>query len=339
MQLTRKSLDNPAGVAVAVTVVLVFGVLTLSRLPIQLFPDIERPQMSIRTSWRAASPHEVEAEILEPQEDVLQGLPGLKEMVSQAQQGSCDINMTFGLETDMQKTLIDVISRLNRVPPLPADADPPVVQLGGGGPGGDSSQELVWLYLQLLPGNPYPIEHYQTLLEDVVQPRIESVPGVSGVQFFADAPEEIQIRFDPYRAAELGVGILEIANVAGRANDVSGGFIDVGRRQYTLRFAGRYAPDELGELILEWRDGRPVRLGDVAEIEVRRDKRRFFTFQNGNPAMAFRVDRESGVNLLATLERVKEVAAELREGSWRSTASPSSQASTPRSSSTGRSAW
>jgi multidrug efflux pump subunit AcrB len=76
----------------------------------------------VQTSWRAASPQEIESEILEPQEEVLQGIPWLVNMNAWANQGSSWINLEFELETDMQKTLIDVISRLNRIPPLPRDA-------------------------------------------------------------------------------------------------------------------------------------------------------------------------------------------------------------------------
>ncbi|MEM7352914.1 MAG: efflux RND transporter permease subunit [Acidobacteriota bacterium] len=314
MSLTKSSLENPAGVAVGVAIVLLFGAFSLSKLPVQLFPEIERPQMGITTSWRAASPQEIESDILEPQEEVLQGLPGLQEFVAEINQGWCNISLTFDLETDMQQTLVEVISRLNRVPPLPADADPPVVQLGGGGFGGDTNRELIWFYVQRLPNNPKPIESYQKLLEDVVKPRFESVPGVAGVQLMAGAPEEVQIRFDPYRAAEFGIQIPRVAALAGRANDVSGGFVDVGRRKYTLRFAGRYTPGQLEELILDWRDGRPIRLGDIAEIAVARGDRTFGTYQNGNPAMAMRIDRENKANVLQALVDVKVIADELNQG-------------------------
>ena len=168
--------------------------------------------------------------------------------------------------------------------------------------------------MHLLPGNENPIEGYLKLLEDVVKPRFESVPGVAGLQVMSGAPEEVQIRFDPYRAAELGIQIPQVAALAGRANDVSGGFVDVGRRKYTLRFAGRYTPAQLAELILDWRDGRPIRLGDVAEIAVRRGDRNFATYQNGNPAMAMRIDRENNANVLQALEDVKAIAEELNAG-------------------------
>jgi len=313
MNLTKSALKNPSGVAVGVAIIIVFGLFSLAKLPVQLFPDIERPQISIWTGWRAASPNEVESELLEPQEDVLEGLPGLQEMNANANPGGSWINLTFDLETDMQETVIEVISRLNRLPPLPRDADPPVLQLGGGG-GGGANQALSWFFIQLLPGNNRPIESYQRFVDDVVATRIETVPGVAGVEVMAGAPEELQIRFDPYRAAQLGIQIPELAAIAGGADDISGGFVDVGRRQYTLRFAGRYRPEELAALVLEWRDGRPVQLGDVADIEIRRGDTTDYALQNNNPAMAIRVDRESGANVLEALNNVKKVVAELRDG-------------------------
>jgi len=308
---TERSLENPAAVAVGVALIVVFGLLSLSRLPIQLFPDIEEPRIGIQTGWRAASPREIESEIAEPQEEVLQGLPGLEELEVNANRGNAWINLRFALGADMQATLIDVISRLNRLPPLPRDATPPRIQMSGGG---NSNQSLTWFFVQLLPGTGGSIEDHTRFLEDVVKARIETVPGVSGVQVNAQTREELQILFDPYRAADLGILLPRVAALAGQADDVSAGFVEVGRRQYTVRFEGRYRPEELSSLVLDWRDGRPVYLGDVADISVRRADRQGFAVQNGNPAMSIRVDRENGANALETLERVKEVVAELRDG-------------------------
>ncbi len=313
MNLTASSLRNPAAVLVAVAVVGVFGLFSLAKLPVQLFPDIERPQISIWTGWRSASPQEVESEILEPQEEVLQGLPGLKELNTNANSGGSFINLTFGLETDMEQTLIDVISRMNRLPPLPRDATPPVINMGGGF-GGGSNEALSWFFIQLLPGNERTIDSYQPLVEDVVSRRIETIPGVAGVDVMAWEEQELVIRFDPYRAAELGVQIPAVAARAGSANDVSGGAVDVGRRRYSLRFAGRYQPDQLAGMVLEWREGSPVTLGDVAQISVERAEQGGFSVQNNNPAMAIRVDRESGANVLETLNAVKAEVARLRDG-------------------------
>ncbi|GAA5218237.1 efflux RND transporter permease subunit [Corallincola platygyrae] len=312
MVLTSSSLKNPAGVLIMVAMIALLGAYSLQQLPVQLFPTIERPQISIMTSWRAASPREIESEILEPQEEVLQGLPGVEEMSAWANRGNSWINLTFGLETDMQKTLVEVIARMNRLPPMPRDSDPPTIMLGGWG--GDTPA-LTYFFIQALPGNNKPIGDYLTFFEDVVRPRLESVPGVSRARLEsgAGAPQELQVRFDPYLAADLGIDVSAIGGLLGSGNDISGGFVDVGRRQYTLRFAGRYQPEQLGELILEWRDGRPVYLRDIAEISIERGDRQGLAIQNGNPAISVRIDRQSGANVLATLSLVKEEVARLRE--------------------------
>lgn len=309
MKLTESALKNPAGVAVGVALVLLAGILCLMQLPVQLFPNIDQPSLSVFTQWRAAAPKEVESEILEPQEEVLRGLPGVKHMEAWANPGGSWINLTFGLETDMQQTLIEVISRLNRLPPLPDDAERPVIQMSGGG---DSNQTLSWFFVQKLPSNARDIESYAHYIEDVIKPKLEAVPGVSQVQVFTGAPEELQIIFDPFKAAQLGISIPGMASVVGSANDVTGGFVNSGRRQYTVRFSGRYTPTQLNEQILEWRDGKPIRLGDIAEVKIARGARNNFTYQNGNPALGIQISRENGANVLEALDRVKAVVEELR---------------------------
>lgn len=310
MDITRVALKNASGVSIIVGIIVFLGIFSLSKLPIQLFPDIERPTISVQTSWRAASPQEIESEILEPQEEVLQGLPGLINMNAWANQGNSWINLQFGLDTDMQKTLIEVISRMNRIPPLPRDALSPNIMLGGWGGG---TPALTYFFLQKLPGNPNEINSYVTFFEDVVRPQLESIPGVARVRMESGVggAEEFQIIFDPYRAAELGVDITNISRLLGSANDVSGGFVEVGRRRYTLRFQGKYAPQEMGEMILEWRDGSPIKLSDIAQIKIQRADGNNYSVQNGNPAISIRVDRENNANVLSTLEAVKSKVDEI----------------------------
>lgn len=308
MKLTEASLRNPAAVAVAVAMVCAFGLLCLLKLPLQLFPDIERPQMSIQTSWRAASPQEMESEIVEPIEAVMQGLPGLAEIESNINAGNSFINLTFAVGSDMDATLVEVLSRMNRLQPLPRDATPPVVQAGAD----NANNSLTYFFVQQLPGTPGDILDQRQMIEDRIVPRLSAVEGVAGVEINGGAPEELTITVNLERAAALGIQIPQIADVAARATDVSGGVVEAGRREYVLRFAGRYSPEALGNLILAWRDGRPVRLGDVANVEVKRPEQRFFAYQNGNPAIGLRILRESGANVLDTLDRVKAVVEEVR---------------------------
>jgi multidrug efflux pump subunit AcrB len=313
MKLIESSLKNPVAVGMTVLLVAVVGLLSLRQLPLQLFPDIDRPQIAIQTNWRASSPEEVESELLEPQEQVLQGLPGLEEIDGNAGQGGSFINLTFAIGTDMKNAQVEVIGRLNRVRSIPKDADRPVVQLGGGN-GGNANESLSWFFVQLLPGTNGPIDVYRHFIENTVKPRIEAVPGVSQVIVNAGPPDEVRITVDMAKAASLGVAIPDIAARAASAADISGGQIEVGRQQYELRYTGRYKPDELGELVLSWRDGKPIHLGDVATIKMQPPERQFYAYQNGNPAIGLDVRKADGANVLATLNAVKKVIAELREG-------------------------
>ncbi|WP_461058562.1 efflux RND transporter permease subunit [Silanimonas algicola] len=309
MTLTEASLKNPAAVAVVVALVALFGLIALFDLPVQLFPDIERPSLTVQTGWRAASPQEMEAEIVEPVESVLEGLPGLEQMEANVNAGNAWINLTFAVGADMDAALLEVLARLNRLPPLPRDADPPRVERGAD----RANDSLTFFFVQKLPGTTGEINDYRQLIEDRIVPRITAVPGVAGVEINGADGDELAIDLDLDRAAAYGVTLPQVAEVAGRATDVSGGSFDAGRRQYTLRFAGRFSPQALGEQIVLWREGRPVRLADVANVRVQRPEQRFFSYQNGNPAIGLRIRRESGANVLGTLTEVKRVVAELRE--------------------------
>lgn len=312
MNLTETSLRNPAGVLVAILMVALLGVFALVKLPIQLFPNIEEPVISIFTQWRAAAPTEIESEIIEPQERALQGIRGLRSLNAFANAGSSFINLQFAVGTDMQATMLEVISRMNQLPPLPRDAQAPQISLGEDG-GNGPNNTLSWFFVQLLPGTQGPIDNYRRQIEEIFRNRVEPIPGVSNVRINFGADEELQIVFDPARAAELGIQIPRIAQVAGNADDISGGFVDIGRRQYTVRFAGRYAIDQFEDLVLEWRDGRPVRLGDVATVQVKRGDRTSLAMQNGNPAIGIQIMREPDANVLDTLTAVKKEIDFMRE--------------------------
>src|SRR5215468_2885657 len=312
MESLSWSSRSPIGVIVIAVFVGLIGLLSLSRLPLQLFPDINKPELTIQTGWRTASPEEVESELLEPLENVMQGMPGIEEIEGNAIAEQAKLNLRFAIGTDMKNALVEVIGRLNRLRPLPLDADRPAVRLGGGD--GNANETLSWFFVQLLPGTAGPIETQRRFIEDTVRSRLESIPGVAAVEVNAGPLENVRITLDLARAAALGISIPEIANRAASATNVSGGLLDVGRRQYTLRFTGRFSPEQLGALVLTWRDGRPVHLSDLATIDVAPPTRTFFAYQNGNPAVGIQVFRANGANVLATLDAVKAAVAELRAG-------------------------
>ena len=309
MNLTRASLSNPVAVLVAGLMIALFGLITLFRLPVQLTPEIEKPVIRISQNWRAAAPQEVESEIIEPQERVLRGLPGMTRMLSRARRGRSSITLTFDVGTDMRRAMIDVLNRINQVPNYPSDADEPVLKTVG-----DDTRPVAWFILKTTADNSSSIEDYKELIEDLVQARFEQVPGVALSEVRGGLDKEIRITFDPYRTANLGIELPKIVELAGGGRDISVGFADIGKRRYTVRFLGAYEPDELGEMILEWRQGRPIRLRDVATVAVTDSERESFVISTGHKAMAVNAYRENDVNVLRVMSGLKQAAEELRQG-------------------------
>jgi len=307
LPLTRIGLSNPVAVAVGCILLAIFGLLSLSRLPVQMTPNIERPSISISTGWRAAAPSEVESEIIEPQENQLRDVPGLKRMTATASQGRGSINLEFDVGADLNRALIEVINRLNQVPRYPADVTEPTVRVGADRFG----DTVAWFSIRPLPGNSRPIIEYQDFIDEIVKERLERIPGVSSANPRGGRPFEVRITFDPYQAAAIGVDLTRIGQRLGQNNDVSGGFQEIGRRQYTLRFAGQYEIADLENLVLDWREGRPVYLRDVARVErVMRDSTGVMT-QNGGPSIAMNVVAEPAVNVLEVMGEIQATIAEL----------------------------
>ena len=311
MNITELSTKHWPSVAVAVALVALFGLTSIASLPIQLLPTIEEPQVSVANFWRAAAPEEMEANIVEPQENVLKNTPGLTDINSFIGRGTGFVNLSFAIGTDIQAAKLDVINNLSQVPPGPADATEPQVFAGGG----QQTPGAASLLVRVLPENPdKELSNYQALIEEFVEPRLASIPGVSRVDLQGEQPREVHITFDSYRAAALGIQVSDIIATVSRATDTSGGFADVGRRQYTVRFVGQFEPDELNEQIVGWSDERPIYLNEVADVEIVARKQDGFTLRNGFPAYYITVQREYDANTVTILDGINEAIVELNEG-------------------------
>lgn len=310
MSLTSSALKNPTAVVVAILLVLLFGVISLFKLPIQLTPDISKPEIIISTGWRSAAPEEIEAEIIERQEDVLKGLQGLESLISTSDQGSGSISLTYQSGINLERALIDLMSALNQVPNYPADATEPIISVGGN----NTFTAIAWFALKPVESNERDIVSYQDYVEEVIQTRIERVAGISKTNAFGGLSSELRITFDPYKTAALGLNIPDLAQTLANNSDTSGGFNEIGRRKYTLRFSGKYGAEQLAEMVLDWRDGQPILLRDVATVAVTLQDRTGILTLDGEPAIAMNAQAEQGVNVIAVMEELQIAMKELNEG-------------------------
>ncbi len=313
MRLTRLSLANPAAIAIVAAVVVLVGILSVIRIPAQLLPSIEKPIVTVMLTWPGASPREIESELSVPVEEVLQGTPGMTEMESWSMQDFGFMQLEFALETDMTRALIDIISRLNRLRPLPANAERPQVMLGEWG---DANDQLIEYFIQQREGDESRLRENKRYLREVIVPDIASLYGVSQVDMFdasGSAGDQLQIVIDPYRAADLGIDIARAIDQIGRSANISSGRVDVGRRSYTLRIEGRYDAEDLDDLILEWRGGLPITLGDIATVEFGSPERDGFIYHSGHPAARLAISKTTDANVLEALAGVKAHIDELNE--------------------------
>ncbi|WP_154223952.1 efflux RND transporter permease subunit [Marinicella rhabdoformis] len=309
MKITQASLNNKVAVAVAIIMVAIFGFISLNRLPVQMAPNVERPIISIQTSWPGAAPPEVESEILELQENVFRGMPGVERMAATASYASANINIEFDIDVDMQRTLIEVINRLNQVPRYPVDANEPRLTIGGGG----FANSIAWFAIRPAAGNDRPIATYQDFINENLLPKLEQINGVSTSSAFGGRGYEVRISYDPYVAASLGVDLTRLIALSGNFTNTSMGTKDVGKRKYTLRFESKYDYQSLLDYVIDWRDGRPIYLKDIAEIDVVMQDPSGLIIQNGGPSIAANIVPEAGVNLLDLMDDIKLKVDELRE--------------------------
>ncbi len=314
MNLTRGSLAQPALLAALVSIICLFGGLSLWSLPIQLLPQTTRPVISVNNGWPQAAPADLESYIIEPQEAMLRRVPGVREITSNINQGFGSISLEFELGADMDQALLNVISALNQAPPRPLDANEPFVFSGASG---NNGQLVASIQIRPLPDNPDQdiySPRYQAVIADQIEPRLARIPGIAAVQLNSQRQQQVLIEFDPYRAAALGIPIQSIASAVNQSANSSAGSANVGRRQYTVRVMGQYDVAQLGQLIVAWNAGRPVQLDEIAKVSLAPTDAFGINVRNGFPAYYITLQRSNDGNSVAILDETRIALAELNAG-------------------------
>ena len=173
MNLIASIVRRPYMVAVAVLLVSLFSWLALQKIPVQLKPTVDKPIITITTSYRGASAGEVEEAVTRELEEVLQRVQGVIEMASESTEGLSTITLEFAYGTDTKLSAIDVVNQLSRVPALPLEADEPAIQIGGR----EEENAVMWLAVR----THYDANKARRIVEESVRSRLERVDGVSGL--------------------------------------------------------------------------------------------------------------------------------------------------------------
>ncbi len=304
------AIRKPVAVAVGVLIVLLFGGLSLLRIPVQLTPDLVKPQVTIDTIWPGASPHEIESEIVDEQEQQLKGVEGVERITSDSFDSLGRIVLEFPPGTDMDAAVIKVSNRLEQVPEYPEDAEKPVILLTN-----KTDNAMAWFMLRRLPGNDTAIDEYFRLCDDFIKPRFERVPGVGTANVFGGREKELQVIVDADALAVRGITIAQVLAALDRENtNLSAGDFSEGKRKYKVRTVGEYErPEDVEKVVLHTRGGGRVYLRDVAEVRVGLKKLEGFVRQSGHETLAVNCVRRVGANVIETMESIREVVRELND--------------------------
>ncbi|MEF2232025.1 MAG: efflux RND transporter permease subunit [Pseudodesulfovibrio sp.] len=311
MELIKTSIEKPVAVLVGVILVVMFGAIALFTLPYQLSPNVTEPVITVKTDWQGATPYEIERDIIEEQEKVLKGIPGLIEMDSSSYNGTCELSLKFEIGTDIDTALLRVTNKLDEVPEYPDSADRPIVSATGA-----STSPVIWMMLRTLPDNQRDVSTYRTFFENEVRQYLERVKGVAELFIGGGREDEMQIVVDPVRLAAYNLTIPDLVAVLQTENvSISAGNMGVGRRDYRVRTPANFrSAEDIKSIVITSSGEHRVIVADVAEVRRGHEKATVAMLHNGIPGIVVGVKPEPGVNVLSMTDDVHKVVQELNDG-------------------------
>ncbi|QDV21922.1 efflux RND transporter permease subunit [Aureliella helgolandensis] len=297
--LAEVCVKRPVFALMLITALVVAGVVAFPQLGVDRFPNLDLPQIYIRTTYVGAAAEEVESEVSSVLEDAVATVAGIDELRSISADGRSFVIITVQLDRDIDSAIQDVrdavASILNR---LPSGIDPPIIQKQDL----DSSPILT-----LAVSGPRSPRELYVLADRYVKNVIESARGVGQVQIAGAADRAIQVDIDANRLAAYGISILQVRDALARQNaEVPGGRMDEGQRERSVRTLGRIAESSgFSDLVVATVGDTAIRLGDLGQAADATKEVRTLARLNGTPAVVLQVQRQSGQNTVAVIEGVK----------------------------------
>ncbi len=311
MDFIRFSITKPVTVAVGVILVVLFGLVGITRLPIQLTPDVESPQITVTTLWPGATPYEVEKDIVEEQEEVLKGIQRLTLMESSSYNSRSEITLTFEVGTDIDAALLRVSNKLNEVRSYPDNVEKPVIDASGA-----ESSPVIWMVLKTREGDPVRINTYRTFFENEVRQYLERVEGVGSLFVFGGSEKQLEVVVAPDQLARYNLSIGEVIDRLATANaNVSAGIQGLDKKNYRVRTVSQFQDrDDPLNVVLKDDGIRRVLLRDVARTRFGYATNDVTVMHNARPVIVTGVRKQQGANVIELTDRMKAVVADLNEG-------------------------
>ncbi|OAT79820.1 efflux RND transporter permease subunit [Desulfotomaculum copahuensis] len=306
MKITDTSINRPMLVAVLVSVVLILGAVSLSRLNIDLYPEMDLPVAAVVTQDPGVGPEEVEAQVTKPLESVLGTVNNLDSIQSTSSTGNSLVVVQYKWGTNMDVAAMQMRDKIDLVrqylpdgvkSPMVFKMDPNMIPI---------------MQLALSSSDP---EQLKKITDDVIQPRLERTAGVASVWTAGGVEREIHVLVDPARLQGRGLSLNQLTAALTAENmNVSAGSVQEGSKDLLVRVTGQYKNlDQIRNLVISSPGGAAVHLGDVAQVTDGQKKTTGFSRVNGKSALTVFIQKQSGSNTVKVAQAVRRTIADLKQ--------------------------
>ena len=300
MSLPRIAVSRPVTMFMISIVVVLIGIVSLVRLPVDLMPEINFPSLSISVTYDGVGPLEIEELVTRPIEQAVGAVSGLDQVTSTSSDGQSSVQLSFVWDTDLTVAAEDVRTALDAVSDrLPDDASAPTIF--------KFNADALPVVFLAVDGDFDPVT-LREIAENDVAPRLERVPGVAAVAVTGGQRREIRVELAREKIAALNIAPADVTNVLRTANqNIPVGEIDEGDTTYLVRSQGQFASlEDIRGLVVTTRDGVPIYVRDIAEVRDTTEDLRSIVRIDGRPGMQMSVTKQSGENTIAVARLVRE---------------------------------
>ncbi len=293
MSLAQKSVERPIFTIMVVLIVIILGGLALSRLPVDLMPDITFPSLSISTSYGNAAPEEIEQLITRPIEEALAAVPGVQTIDSESSEGSSNVRISFNWGTNLDAASNDVRDRLDRIiATLPDGASRPALR---------KFDLAATPIMQVgVTSNLSDLE-LRKLIDDQIEYRLERVPGIAAITVRGGLTREIHVNLDPQKIKGLRISLDQVTAAIRAANvSLPAGSVTTGNREINIRTPGEFTSlEDLKQTVVLRRGGSTITLEQIASVEDSWARVTRHTRMNGKTGVQIFLNKQSGTNTVA----------------------------------------
>jgi len=307
MSLYGSAVKKPITTALVFVAVVIMGLFSLTRLSVDLLPEIESNFLMVMTAYPGASAADIETNLSKPLENALNSVSDLKNISSQSKENISIITLEFEYGTDLDVSTNDVRDKLDMVESaLPDDAENPIIFKFG-------TDDIPILMLSVTAKES--TNALYKILDDKVANPLARISGVGAVSISGTPIREVQVYCDPYKLEAYGQTVESISSIIAQENrNTPAGSIDIGSNTYSLRVQGEFVDaSEMLNLVIGYSDGKSVYLRDVARVVDTVEERAQETFNNGSRGGMIIIQKQSGANSVNISKKVKDMLPALQK--------------------------